>query len=79
MPKTKRPEKKQEPKKIVDEIPGRTNREKLKKEIRENSLLKVSDIYGVSDNAIRKWCKRMGLPFRSTDIKRYSDEEWSLI
>ena len=79
LPKTKRPKPQKKEKEIVCEIPGRTTREKLKNEIRNNPMLKVAKIYGVSDNAVRKWCERMGLPSLSTEIKRYSDEEWNLI
>ena len=33
--------------------------------------------YGVSDNAVRKWCDAEKLPRKSREIKSYSDEEWS--
>ena len=36
-------------------------------------------MYGVSDNAIRKWCDSENLPRKSKEIKSYSDEEWDLI
>ena len=29
----------------------------------------VEDLYSVSDNAVRKWCKSYGLPYKSKDIK----------
>ena len=29
----------------------------------------VAKIYGVSDNAVRKWCKRYDLPFKTKDLK----------
>lgn len=29
--------------------------------------------------AIRKWCKTENLPSKSSDIKKYSDEEWERI
>ena len=32
--------------------------------------------FGVSDNAIRKWCDKYGLPRRVSDIKKYSDKDW---
>ena len=76
LPKKKRPLIKLESPKLVDEIPGRTTREQLKKEIREYPFSQVARKYDVSDNAVRKWCKRMGLPHMATDIKKYSDEEW---
>lgn len=66
-------------KEIVNEIKGRTDRNRLKDEIRKYPITKVAELYGVTDNAIRKWCRKMGLPDKSTHIKRYSDEEWEKI
>ena len=51
-------------------------REVLKEQIRTIPFLQLSKLYGVSDNAIRKWCKSYNLPSRVTDIKNISDEEW---
>jgi hypothetical protein len=36
-------------------------------------------MYGVTDNAVRKWCDKYDLPRKAKDIKAYSDEEWALI
>lgn len=55
------------------------DRDTLKKLIRENSFLKIGKIFGVSDNAVRKWCKKYNLPYKSSEIKKYSDEEWKYI
>lgn len=55
------------------------NKEALKQEIRNYTFVELSKKYGVSDNAIRKWCKRYNLPFKSSEIKKYSDEEWEKI
>lgn len=38
---------------------------------------KIGEFYGVSDNAVRKWCKYYGLPFRTTDLRQMTDEDWS--
>ena len=54
-------------------------RETLKQEIRTTSFVKLSEKYEVSDNAIRKWCKSYNLPSKSSEIKKYSDEEWEKI
>lgn len=54
-------------------------REILKQEIRTMSFLQIGKKYGVSDNSIRKWCKKYNLPFKSSEIKSYSDEEWENI
>lgn len=55
------------------------SREQLKREIRTTSFLQLAKKYGVSDNAIRKWCKAYELPFRVCDIKKYSEQEWLYI
>ena len=54
-------------------------RDILKKEIREKSFMSLGKKYGVRDNTIRKWCKRLGLPNRKSEINSYSDEEWEKI
>jgi hypothetical protein len=36
-------------------------------------------MYGVSDNAIRKWCVSEKLPKTKKEIKAYSDKEWEKI
>ena len=54
----------------------RPNRDVLKNQIRTKSFVEVGKLYGVSDNAIRKWCKSYGLPYRSCDIHSLSDDEW---
>lgn len=66
-------------KNIETEITGRTTREKLKNEIRNMPMTHVSAIYGVTDNAIRKWCIRMGLPNKKQIIDAYTDLEWETI
>lgn len=54
----------------------RPSREVLKEEIRTIPFLKLSEKYGVTDNAIKKWCKSYGLPYKKSEIKLISDEEW---
>lgn len=54
-------------------------REELKKLIREKSFCEIGRIYGVTDNAIRKWCKAEGLPSKKADINAIPDEGWELI
>lgn len=54
-------------------------REELKNLIRTTSFTKIGEQFGISDNAIRKWCDKYNLPRRATDIKKYSNEEWELI
>lgn len=55
------------------------SREELKKLIRNTSFTQLGIQYGVSDNAIRKWCDKYNLPRRVSDIKKYSQEEWDLL
>lgn len=45
-------------------------KENLLKLILSKSFLEIGRIYGVSDNAIRKWCKQYNLPFRRKDIEK---------
>lgn len=47
--------------------------------IRAESFVQIGKMFSVSDNAIKKWCKAYNLPFRKTDIKKYSNEAWSKI
>lgn len=51
-------------------------REVLKQKIRNQSFLSLSREYGVTDNAIRKWCKKYNLPSTKAEIKSISDEDW---
>ena len=55
------------------------SRDKLKSLIRSNSFVQLGRMFNVSDNAIRKWCKKYNLPYSTKEIKKYSEEEWFLI
>lgn len=57
----------------------RPNREELKKLIYENSFSALGRKFGVSDNAIRKWCAQEKLPYKRADIRKYSLEDWNKI
>lgn len=57
----------------------RPEREELKNLIRNNSFASIGRQFNVADNTIRKWCKKYSLPFKKSDIKLYTDEEWELI
>ena len=52
------------------------SKEKLKDLIRSKSFVQIGKDFGVTDNAVRKWCKYYNLPFRVADIKSISDEDW---
>lgn len=54
-------------------------REELKDLIRTTPFTKIGEMYQVSDNAVRKWCDKFNLPRKVSDIKKYTDEEWSNI
>lgn len=55
------------------------SREKLKELIRTTPFTTIGKRYGVTDNAVRKWCDKYNLPRSVKQIKSYSDEEWELI
>lgn len=57
-----------------DKIP---NRETLKSLIRTTPFTTIGKQYGVTDNAVRKWCDKYELPRRTGDIKKMSEEEWN--
>lgn len=52
------------------------NREELKCLIRTTPFTKIGKQFGVTDNAVRKWCDKYNLPRRSGDIKKYTEVEW---
>lgn len=47
----------------------RPTKEELLNLIQTTPFVKIGELYGVTDNAVRKWCKVYGLPFRKKDIK----------
>lgn len=55
------------------------SREELKDLIRQKPFTEIGKMYGVSDNAIRKWCDKFNLPRKRREIKTYSNEEWDKI
>lgn len=57
----------------------RPSREELKKLIRELPFTKIGKQFGISDNAIRKWCIAYSLPSKKSDIQKYTDSQWSEI
>lgn len=54
-------------------------RDELKNLIRVQSFFAIGRQFDVTDNAIRKWCKNYNLPYKKSEIKKYSDEEWKEI
>ena len=57
----------------------RPSREELKDLIRKIPFTEIAFKYGVSDNAVRKWCDAVNLPRKKVEINQYSDTEWSKI
>lgn len=55
------------------------NREELKELIRTKSFVKIGEDFDVSDNTIRKWCRKENLPYKKSEIKKYSDKDWEKI
>ena len=47
------------------DIPSKEDLEKL---IYNIPFTKIGEMYNVSDNAVRKWCKKYGLPYRKKDM-----------
>lgn len=54
-------------------------KEELKDLIRTLPFTTIGKQYGVSDNAVRKWCIKYNLPKTKKEIKAYSDKEWNLL
>lgn len=65
--------------KIMQRAYERPSREELKIKIRTMPFTLIAKEYGVTDNAIRKWCDAENLPRKKTDINNYSDEDWEKI
>lgn len=56
-------------KNISENIPSKEELEKL---IYKYPFTQIGKMYGVSDNSVRKWCKKYGLPFRYGELHKYS-------
>ncbi len=65
--------------KFVSRKVDRPSREELKELVRSTPFTRIADQFSVSDNTIRKWCDSYGLPRKSTEIKRMSDQEWEKV
>ena len=58
---------------------SKPDRETLKEEIRTIPFTQLGKKYGVSNNAVVKWCIGYNLPAKKSEIKSYTDEQWSKI
>ena len=54
-------------------------RSELKELIRKKPFTTIAKEFGVSDNAIRKWCDKFNLPRLKKEITSYTNEEWENI
>jgi hypothetical protein len=54
----------------------RPTREELKNLIRTLPFTKIGEMYGVTDNSVRKWCSSYELPRRKDEILKIDDETW---
>ena len=61
----------------MQRVVKRPTREELKTLIRTLPFTQIGKRFGVSDNAIRKWCYAEKLPVKKGEINKYSEEEWS--
>lgn len=58
---------------------GRPKRETLKNLIRLFPFEQIGRQFNVTGNCIKNWCKYYNLPFKSSDIKNYTNEEWLMV
>ena len=75
---SKRQERVQHVKKKVLKLPP-ISKEELKQLIRTTPFIEIGKQFGVSDNAIRKWCDKYKLPRKVSEIHNITDEEWEKI
>ena len=68
---------KKEKKKTIKQLP--ISRGELKNKIREFSFVSIAKEYSVTDNTIRKWCRKYQLPSKKSVIKNISEDEWNNI
>ena len=64
---------------FANRLVDRPTRNELKTLIRENSFVSIGEAYGVTDNAIKKWCKQYHLPYKKKEIITITDDEWDRI
>lgn len=51
-------------------------RDVLKNLIRTIPFVKIGEMYGVSDNAVRRWCDSYNLPRKAREIKKINELDW---
>lgn len=58
---------------------SRPSKDELKAMIRTMPFTKIAEQYGVTDNAIRKWCDEFNLPRTKKAIATIKDIDWELL
>ena len=59
---------------------AKPSREILKEKIKNTPFTTIGVEYGVTDNAVRKWCKTYNLPYKVSEIKEIIKKgEWDLV
>lgn len=55
------------------------DRDELKRLVRSEPFEQVGREFGVSGNAVKKWCRSMNIPSRKIDIESYTVDEWMAV
>lgn len=55
--------------------PNKPSKEKLLELIKSNSFVAVGKMFNVTDNNIRKWCKRYGLPCTKKELRQLQQSD----
>lgn len=58
---------------VKSRFASKITKEELANLIYTTPFTKIADMYGVSDNAIRKWCKKYDLPYKHSQIHPKSE------
>jgi hypothetical protein len=53
---------------VNNRVVARPSKEELRSLIYQWNFVQLGKRFGVSDNAVRKWCKAYGLPYKKRDI-----------
>lgn len=65
---------------VKSEGSAKPSREILKDKIKATPFTKIGAEYGVTDNAVRKWCRSYNLPAKASEIKEIVERgEWDFI
>lgn len=49
--------------------------EELKLHLLKRNFTEIARFFSVTDNTVRKWCKKYNLPFKTSEISKMTDEE----